>query len=806
MALRTLLRPSLREPAALLQSLNILALIVAAGCVVFTLVDATLLEPLPFAEPDRLVQLEAQRGDAFARMAMRELQDLRERTEVFTDIAAYVPPSGGYTMSDGSGNPHQASAVLITHNLFSVLGVPLARGSSFPASYDLERSFGIVLNDRMFRRRFGSSDEVFDQVLTLDGAPNYQVFGVTPSGFDFPARSDLFRSIYINEFSPNLEDRGARRVVGVARLKQGVSVEMARERVANVGRDLEQEFPDTNAGISLRVRGLEEALMGDVRSYLLILGAAALLLVIIGTVNVSNLLLVRALGREREFAVRAAIGASRPRLAAQLLAESCLVALGGVALGLGLGYAGIAVLRGLVRFELPSWVTLSMDGSTVAFGLVAALVLGVAVGLLSALRLSGIDPNESLRGGRSGGESRSQRRLVRGLLVVQVAFALVLLASSASLVGSFARLSNQDFGFENEGLLSFKVNLPWFLYSRSEPEKVVSFHQQVLDGLAAIPGVDGVAMTTDLPLTEGAESHEQEVVLFGQSQADADNNPVLRRTSVSSGFFETLSIPLLEGRLFTEADRDDRTRVAVVNRAVAERFWPGESALGKRLRVNREESDWLEVVGVVDDVRRAAVGSQWRSGLQLYYPWRQELPMNVHYVARAVGTEATSLIRQAEQAVWHADAGQPVWDVETMDMRLEGEIWRERTVTWLAGLFAVAALLLATAGLYAALSQWVRQRRREFGLRVAVGADSRDIASLVLRETGQLLLGGLGLGLLLLLVVVPPLAERSVFLEAPTGLTLFGAALTLSLLVLLFSLPPVRRAQRVDPMVNLRAD
>ena len=800
------LRRFRREPVSVLFTLSILALVTGAGAVVFTLVDAILLDPLPFHEPQRLVRIETLRGGAPADVSMLELEDLRRRTDVFEDIAAYRPPSGGYTLSDGEGPPYEAPAVLVTHNLFSVLGVDLARGTTFPSSYDLERSFGIVMNDRIFRGRFGSDDAVFDRVLTLDGAPNYTVFGVMPPGFDFPVRSELYRSIYINERSPNLVDRSVRRVRGVARLAPGVSFEQAHRRVADVGRMLAAELPDSNAGVELRVVPLADALIGNVRPYLVILGAAALLLLLIGSVNASNLLLTRALGRERELTLRAALGSSRSRLAGSLLGESLLISTAGVAVGLFLGQLGLKVVNSLVRFELPSWIRLSMDASVVGFAVAAALLLGLATGLLPALRLSKVDAAGILRSGRHASRSPGQRRIVRALLVVQVALALVLLAGTGALLRSFRDLVHESFGFHQEDLLSFKVNLPWFLYSRSNPESTYAFHHQVLEGLAALPPVESVALTTDLPFTEGSEAREVRYVAEGQADAEIEANPLLRATIITPTFFGTLGIPLLRGRPFTTADHAEAPRVVIVNQAVAQRFWPGEDPIGRRLRLDEPDSKWSEVVGVVGDVRRAARDSRWHLGYNVYSPEAQVVPMNVHYVLRVAGVDPTALVRDVEQVVWAADPKQPIWDVRTMDERLDVHLWREHTVTWLAGAFAVGALLLAAVGLYAALSESIRRRRHEIGLRMAVGADSADISRTVLRDTAWTLAGGAFLGLAILVTLVPWLAGATVFLEPPTWQQVSGAVTLLVLLAALCVLHPVRRALVVDPAVTLREE
>lgn len=799
------LRRLRRDPVSALFAVMILALTTGAAALVFTLVDALLLDPLPFADPDRLVRLEAKHGGVLGQLSMRELRDIGERTELFTDIAAYKPPRGGYTMGS-AGSPTQASAVLVTHNLFSVLGVAPAIGSSFPATYDLERSFGIVTSHRLFRSQLGGDVDRLDEVLTLDGAPNYRVFGVMPAGFDFPIRTDLYRSIFINERNPNLEDRAARVVLGVARLAPGFTAETARVALASLSKQLAADHPETNRGVELRLTPLEEVYSGDIAAYLWILGFGVGVLLAIGCVVTSNLLLARALPREAELALQAALGASRARLSIQILADGLLLCSAGAALGLGLAYAGLRMLPALVRFDLPTWQTLEIDGSTVIFLAWLALAITLVAGVVPALRLSRVAAAEALQAsGRGGTFDRRQRTLSRLLVTFQGALAFVLIAVTATLVGSFHDLARTDFGFAPEKRLSFKVNLPWFLYSRREPAKLDNFHREVLAGLERLPAVEGAALTSDLPFTEGAAGRLLPFVAEGSAPADVESHVRLRRATISPSLLEVLDVPLLEGRAFTIDDRQDTRPVAIVSRGAADRLWPGESALGKRLR-DAEDADapWREVVGVVGDVRRVLVASAWQQAPALYLPAAQTHPANVHYVLRFAGIQAGTLAREAERVVQQVDPLQPIWDVETMTLRQDSQLWREKAVTHLVSVFAVAAVLLAVGGLYAVLVQTLRHRRHEIGVRMALGADSGTIANLMLAAAGRVLLPALALGGLATIAVFRWLASLVPFFGAPSAPSLAGTGGGLAALTLLAVLVPAWRAAKVRPSIALR--
>ncbi|MEM9597010.1 MAG: ABC transporter permease [Acidobacteriota bacterium] len=794
-----------RDPLSASLVVAILAVTLGSAALVFTLVDALLLDPLPFREPDRLVRLGSELGGVSGELSMLELRDIDEGTSLFSDIAAYRPPVGGYTMGD-SGTPVQASAVLVTHNLFSVLGVAPAIGSTFPASFDLERSFGIVTSDRLFRTQLDGDEGRLEEVLTLDGAPNYQVFGVMPEGFEFPVRTDLYRSIYINERNPNLEDRSARVVLGLARLEAGVSIDTARAQLEALSGQLAADHPDTNRGVRIEVAPLEEVYAGDLASYLSILGLGVLTLLVIGCVVTSNLLQARALPRENELAVRAALGASRRNLAVEIFADGLALCFVGAAVGLALAYAGTKALSTMVQLELPTWQHLEMDASTPLFGFALALATALVAGAGPALRLARSARTHGLRPGVRVSAGPGQRRSGRMMVALQASLAFVLLAATSTLVLGFVELTRADLGFAPDRLLSFKVNLPWFLYPRREPAKLDGFHRAVLEELEALPAAEAAALTSDLPFTDGAAAWLEPYLTEGSSPDAAESHVRLRHGTVSPTLFEVLGIPVVEGRPFDLGDRSDTRPVAVISRRAADLLWPGESAIGKRLRpAQYPEATWVEVVGVVGDVRRQLTSSAWQEAPTLYRPAAQHHPANVHYVLRVRdGFAAEILRRDVEQVVLGVDPLQPIWDVDTMDRRFDTLLWRERAVTWLVSFFAAAALLIATGGLYALLAQSVRQRRQEIGVRKALGADAGTLVRWVMADAGRIVILALALGGLASFIVLRWLAHLLTFLDRPSPLVLAFTAGGLAAVTLLAALSPAWRAAKVAPTTALR--
>ncbi|MEM7049295.1 MAG: ABC transporter permease [Acidobacteriota bacterium] len=803
--LGALVRPYRRRPGAALLIVFTLALGIGANAAVFSAIDAILLRPLPFAEPDRLVVVEAVRGGEAGPLAMREVADLEERRDLFQQVAAFLPDSS-YTLS-GQGEAEKLPAILMTHDLISVLGIDLLYGEPWPESFDRERNFGILLGHRVWKRKFGGRPDVVGTTVALDASPtytpSYTIYGVLPEGFEFPEDTAIYRSIFISRFFPNIEDRNARQVVAVARLASGVGVEEARQGIVALGQRLTQEYPDTNRGVGLQLSPLRERFLGPVRPYLFLLFGATVAVLLIACVNVANLLLGVALSRDREMAVRAALGAGRRRLAAQVLGEGLVLAAVGGVVGLAAAVPALNLLRLALADRLPLWMNLSLDGRALIAAAVLSLVAGLGASLVPALRVSSARLHDALKeGGRGGSAGRRQTLARRALVVSEVALCLVLLVAAGLVVRTFRALMAVDSGVRTEGVASFKVALPW-TYADEDAER---FQREVLEGLLGLPGVQGSAFNSNPPLT-GIERVDRSLVRAeGQDDVEVQSNPYAFNQVISDQYFEVAGVRLVTGRAFDRRDHADAPSVAIVSQRLAERLWPGDSALGKRIRVmgdSPEEVPWQEVVGVAGDVRRE--GPSGEPGFDLYWPLRQRPEAWGHFFARTTAS-AEALYGPVREVVAGVDSGQPVLDFRTLEQRVLDSVWRERLTGTIFGIFSALALVLAATGVFGVMSYLVRQRRRETGVRMALGARRRDVLTAVLREALILVAVGVAAGALAALVAVQGL-RGVLFGVAPWDPGAFAAgAVTLAIVGLLAALGPALRAIGADPAEVLQAE
>jgi putative ABC transport system permease protein len=649
-----------------------LALGIGANTAIFSFVNALLLRPLPYSDADRLVRIATLRGKEEGRLSMLELRDLREQTSVFESAAPYLP--GAQYNYSGDGPPEELAAVLVSRDLFNTLGVPLLHGGPWPENYDLERNFGVILTYDLWKRRFGGDPNVLGRKITLDAAPFYVIHGVAPQGFNFPGNIQLFRSIAINDRTPNYKDRDARNVYAVARLKPGVSFEQARAELGAFSRRMAESYPNINAGLSFTLKPLRDFYVGDVRPYLWLLLAAVGFVLLIACANVINLLLARSLAREREIAIRTALGAGRSRLMRQLLTESLLLAGVGGLVGLATGWGWARLLRSLVRAELPAWIAINLDWRVLVFTLAVSILTGLIAGLAPALQASKPDLNELLKEGAKGSQGGARRQLRKALVVSEIAIALVLLVGAGLMVKSFLRLQQTELGFRPGNLLTLRVALPWRKYNDAQgPERQRQFFQQLLDRLAALPGVESAAMTSNLPLSSERQEGKLTFTLEGQSAEEQQRNPYLNDLRVSPNYFPTISVRLIKGRFLNEFDSAETERVGVVSQRLAERAWPGQDPIGKRLKVGgvNSQSKWTTIVGVVGDVKHEEIAGE--GGLDLYVSYQQVGDSNMYLLLRTKVTPM-ALAEAVTRAVWASDSEQSTFNIVTMEERIADTI------------------------------------------------------------------------------------------------------------------------------------
>ena len=784
-----------KNPGVSVIAILTLALGIGANTAIFSVVNAFLLRPLPYGDPDHLVMVESQQQGQSIGVSFPDYEDWRRQNTVFDDVAFF---NLRWNANLEFGNETETlSLTFATANLFSILQVTPLLGAG-PTAGDTDT---VILSHGLWQRRFASDPGIVGRQLRIDGR-SMTVMGVMPPGFRFPFQSDLW---WLNDRYFNRHTRNMRIDQTIGRLKPGVTVEQAHAEMQQIAARLAQTYPDTNTDVTATVTPLREFWFGKLRrSFWLLLGACGFVL-LIACANVANLLMTQATVRERELAVRAALGASRGRLIRQSLSEAFLLVSIGCAGGIALGAWGLRMLVALLPEELlPFFVKIELDGRALTFTLLISLVTALFVGLIPALRTASVDLDQSLKeGGKSGIGSRMQR--VRGLLVVtEIALAVVLLAGAGLMLRSFTRLQNTSPGFTPDGVLHLEINPTYRRQEDYRVEFMSRHYQQLLQHVATVPGVVAVAANNDLPFVGQKPWYRGEFSIQGQSSDEVKQNPMVNYQAVSPDYFRVMQIPLLHGRVFTDGDnvRPDRQRdVAIVSRQLAERMWPNADPLGKRINCNDDGTGCAEIVGIVGDVKHNSLVDD--VGYDIYYACYQTYSKQIHFVARTQG-DPMALAKDIQRAIWQAAPDTGVFNVMPVTRLSANTVWQSRVWGLLFGIFSGIALLLATAGIYGVIAYFVTQRTREIGVRIALGAQWRDVLKLILKSGMALVTIGLAIGLAGALALTR-LMTTLLFEVSPTDPITFGVvALCVILATLLACYIPARRATRVDPLIALR--
>ncbi|HEX2188842.1 MAG TPA: ABC transporter permease [Longimicrobiaceae bacterium] len=797
--LRHAFRSLRRSPGFTLVAVLTLALGIGANASIFSVVNAVLLRPLPYPEPERLVRLLTEEGgERGPNVTPPDFLDVESRSRVFSAVAAY---GHGTAALSGDGEPLRLATARTSAGFFRTLGVAPALGRGFLPGDNLPGSEPVVvLGHGLWTQRFGGDPAVVGRRVVLDGRPT-TVVGVMPAGFDYPAGREAWTPLEYSEGFAGEESRFNYSVEAVARVRPGVAPERVRADLDAVMAAIHEAEP-RKATVSLVPVPLREHLLGDARTPLLVLSGAVGLVLLIACANVANLFLARASSRRGEFAVRTALGAGRGRLVRQLLAEGAVLGTLGGAAGLLLAGWGTEALVALQPQGLPRLDEVAVDGATLAFVAGAALLTVLLVGLAPAMRATRPDLAQTLRDAAGARGERGGNRLRSGMVVAQLALSVVLLAGAGLLAKSFARLMAVDPGFRTEGALAFEVVLPSSAYESDA--QVDAFYGQLTEGLRGLPGVRSVGAAVSLPLTGFGMGSAFSVE--GRAPARPGDGQEIQVRAATPDFFRTLGIPLVRGRLFSAEDRAGAPPVVLLNRAAARRFFPAEDPLGKRITLTwtrKDEPVGGTVAGVVADVREFGLDQDTRPTL---YVAHAQVPLRRMEVVLRTGADPLALAPAVRREVAALDPALPVAGVRTLDALVEESVSARRFYLLLLGVFAAAALALAAVGVFGVMSYSVARRTREIGLRMALGAHAGRMQRMVLREALVLAALGIALGLAGALAATRLLRALLFQVGATDPATFLAVAAVLAAAALLASWLPARRATRVDPMVALRAE
>jgi putative ABC transport system permease protein len=806
--LRYTIRLLLKSPGFTLTTVLIMGLAIGANTAIFSLVDAVLLQSLPYPDPGRLVAL-SETSPLYPNMSMDypDYLDWRANQHSFEDIAVFRRDSFNLT---GNGNPERVSGAFVTASYFRVLGVGPTIGRTFAETDDRGGGAGaILLSDRFWRNRFAADPKIIGRTLVLNDV-GYEVIGIAPPQIMNPENMDVYVPIGHYPDPTHLMDRGRHpglRCIG--RLKPGVPMQAAAAEFRVIARGLEEHYPDTNSNISTQLVPLLEDVVGQYRMTLYLLLAVVGLVLLIGCANVANLLLGRALVRQREISLRAALGASRGRLVNQLLFESVVLAVLGGALGILLAQTSLDAIIALTPRDVGRFEHVHLNGVVLLFTTIVTLGSGLAFGFWPALKTSRVNLRETLEaaGGR-GTTAGAARQRSQGLLVVgQVALASLLLVGSSLLIQSFQQLQRVPLGFDPQNLLTVGIKLSSSNYQSDANEtvntaKMAAFYESLLERIKSVPGVEAFALGSNSPFNGNNYSTDFGVV--GQPEPRLGEEPSAEYESVSPDYFRTLKIQVIRGRTFDAEDRVGKTPVVLIDENLANRCFPGQDPIGQQLAEDAHKADSIKytIVGIVRTVRHDDLARQPKLA-ELYFPvlQRPELPMTV--LLRAKG-DPQGLISAVRQAVQSVDPNLPVFNIRTMESQLSNELVTQRLSVVLVSLFSILALLLAAVGLYGVLAYSIAQRTREIGIRIALGAESGSILSLVVRQ-GLIIVGvGLAAGIVGSLILTRLIQSLLYGVSGTDPIAVLTAISVLGLAAFLACVVPALRAIRIDPMIALR--
>jgi predicted permease len=801
--LRYALRQMIRRPGFTAVVLVTLALGIGANAAIFSVLDAVLLRPLPYSQPQRLIKVWTRfTGIGLPNdqnwVSAPEFRDIQQLNHSFSDIAVLDTESFNLGVR---GSPQRVVGTAISPGLFSMLGVQPALGRNFlPEEGQPGREKEVILSYALWRRVFAGNAGIVGSTVLIDGVP-MSVVGVMPRGFNYPSESEIWGPIAFSQNDLSENSRGSHGYEVVGRIKPGLTMAQVQDDMDRVGRTMIEQhknYPYSKYGFGIILHPLLEETVGDVKTSLWVLMAAVGLVLLIACANVANLLLVRASEREQEMGVRMALGASSGRLIRQLLTESLLLALLGGLAGLAITPWALRELVALGASSLPRTVNTGIDARALAVMFVVTLLTGVLFGLAPALR-SGRKRNwAALKTARVTGSAQS-RRLRRALVIAETALSLILLAGAGLLLRSFQKILSVDPGFRPDGVLTMRLALPDALYSK--PEQVRNFYDTLIDRIKTLPQVRSVGAVSALPL--GGQGGSGTNTIDTQFVPPANTTPEVDERVVTPDYFKAMGITLVRGRFFDQRDSADASPVAIIDESLAQTFWPNQDPIGRRMHVGdgKSTAPWKTIVGVVRHVRNRTLES--RSRTEVYWP-ESQVPYHDMTLAILASGNLPDLAPTIQREVTSIDPDLPVYKVRTMTEVMGESVARRRLALTLLGVFAGLALLLASIGIYGVTSYVVTQSQQEIGLRMALGAGRSQVLKLMMSQGMTTILWGLGLGLLGSLALTRLMAGMLFDVRPADPLALGGASLLLLGVALLAILIPAQRATRVNPMQALR--
>jgi putative ABC transport system permease protein len=774
-----------------------LALGIGANTAIFSVVNAALIRPLPFHDPNRLVVLhERNAQQPQVSVAYPNFVDWRAQNQVFEQMAVY---RGMRFNLAGADRPESVSGAMISANFLTTLGArPILGRDLIPEEDQPGTSPAVLISHELWQGRFAANPAAIGSSITLDGRP-FTIAGILPPRFQVggPVQVLVPLGPWVNE----LNDRGSHSdTVVIARLKPEATVERARAEMNTIARRLEQQYPLTNSTYSVVIGSLRDEFTGDFRPAVLVLFAAVGLVLLIACANVANLLLVRAAGRGNEMAIRAALGAGRLRVIRQMLTESLILAISGGSLGLLFGVWALDGLVALIPEDLRAGLVINIDPWVLSFTAAVALATAVLSGLAPALQAPYSDLNAALKeGGRNTSQGAGHKRLRATLAASEIALAVVLLVGAGLLIRSLRQLLKVDPGFNPQNVLAMGVSLPEQQYPK--PEQVRAFCREVLGRIQRLPGVSLAAIGTELPMS-GSHTRS-DITIEGQPLPAVGYFPHPDFHFISPDYFRVMGIPLLRGRVFLESDNEKAPVAVLISQGLARRYWPGGDAVGKRLlrgRYSKDNNKWLDIVGVVGDTKQYGLGNETR--MEVYLSYLQDPPGDMRFVVRS-DSDPTTLTAAIKNEIWAVDRGEPA-DAVTMQQLVTSSTGGRRSTVMLLSVFAALALVLAGVGIYSVIAYSVSQRTQEIGIRMALGAGRGDVVKMVVRQGMTLTFIGVAAGLTAALVLTRLMASLLFHIGSTDPLTYIAVSLILSAVALVASYVPARRATRVDPIAALR--